>query len=45
MKGQPTLHTSLCKTDFLIFFHMTTDNRTRETVTTLELLKLRVGYF
>jgi len=44
-EGPTTLHTSLCESDFLIFFHMITDNHTQVTVTTLALLKLGVGYF
>jgi len=44
-EGPTTLSTSLCEADFLIFFHMTTNNHTQDTVTTLAFLKLRVGYF
>ena len=45
MKGQPhsVRGTSLCAADFLIFFHMKTENRTQATA--LALLKLRVDYF
>ena len=46
-QGPTTLHSSLCAADFLIFFHMKTENRAHagNCMTTLALLKQRVGYF
>ena len=45
-EGPTTVHASLCKADFLIFFHMATDNDNHTQVTDHpSFYKQRIGYF